>query len=1328
MQTCVGCGEGFTPGMPFCPHCGATAEEDNDSNAKDPLIGQVLARKFRVLTVIGDGGMGRVYKAEQVPLGVEVVIKTLHAQMAKDPEVVKRFFREAQAASRLRHPNCVSILDFGESDSTLYIAMEFLRGQTLSQVMYEAGQMDVARCIDIVGQVLDVVEAAHRMNVVHRDLKPDNIMVEDLATRRDFVKVLDFGVAKIVDPLSGGARMTQAGMVLGTPAYMSPEQALGKDVDGRADLYSIGVIAFELLTGELPIQGATSYEFLAAHASKAAPLVRSVRPDIPENVAAVIDRALMKRTDERPESALDFKQQLEGAVPIKPRPTPRPAGGTQAGWSRPRHEQSGNSTMALAPPGRNDATPQPLRVETPVHGTQQGQGPGFVPCPRCKAPLAPTAKFCAQCGATTGRSTRMTQHGDKFAELRRFLPSGIVDEISKVRGSGPSEKRDIIVMAVDVKGLTLKGVDPAASEGFLDQFHGGFSEIALRHSGRVDTLDDGTLVVLFGLTMSHADDAEKAVRAALGVSALVRGLNESVPEPVTVSTAIHAGPAMIRQGEKADYTAVGDTVELPTQLASATGSGKIVVSERIHQLVRGTVKLRKMANASLQGRTTPVASFEVLGLQAKRSEEGEVLAPPPMVGREHQVERIVGMLSELGSEENAGSADRGAAVNVVGQPGSGKTRFLEELTKRLKAERRPALLASAIPGTGAASVCVEQILAGLGGSGAAMRSLGLSKGQVKLLHQFLPDVPRPATELPEKERQAAIVVAVRGAVAHLASRTPVLVAIDDAHLADEIAAALIRQWVEEPVPGVLFLAATRLGHTPPWEGTEAAASLRVCQMSALNGSDLSDLVAGALTPTPPPTDLVAAVVERAGGSPLMALEVLRTAIDAGLLHNQGGRWTVTGDPAALPQPEGLRALYAARIDRLPEYAHDVLACAAVYGHETPVRILDRIVATAHQEPIDRELGLLRGRGLLIDGDQGSMRFAEGAARDVVLERLPEETRSKLHRAVAATLIELGETGVPELIASHFADAGVRSDALDWYGKAAEVAINRNELGRARDVLTKSRNLAKAGVEGDNGAICNRRVAEDSLALGDVLLKLGALDGLVTMLTEGLACAQKDDDPRLIATLKRTKGRALLALGRLDAAGRELERALEAAVGLRDIVLQANLTGDLGEVFEKRGELDRASQYLVRAIELIQGASSGDVRAGALHLLTALGRVSLRNRDPDRAEKFLHQGLSLAEELDDLAGATKVLGNLAGVYHLRGDYKSALAFVERALHFAKETGDQVATARQLNNLGTLATMMGDKAGAKRHFDAALVASKKAGWREGMATAAAGRDRL
>lgn len=219
--------------------------------APDDYIGKTIGTKYRVEQLIGEGGMGRVYKATQLALDKPVVLKVLRQALLSDERTVARFQREAKAASRLNHPNSISVLDYGRAeDGALYIAMEYVQGKDLHHILSREWPLPEARVIRIMAQVLSALADAHSASVIHRDLKPENIMVEQRRGETDFVKVLDFGIAKIVDSTGDeGPALTRAGFVCGTPEYMSPEQARGAQLDHRSDLYAVGVILYQLTSG-----------------------------------------------------------------------------------------------------------------------------------------------------------------------------------------------------------------------------------------------------------------------------------------------------------------------------------------------------------------------------------------------------------------------------------------------------------------------------------------------------------------------------------------------------------------------------------------------------------------------------------------------------------------------------------------------------------------------------------------------------------------------------------------------------------------------------------------------------------------------------------------------------------------------------------------------------------------------------------------------------------------------------------------------------------------------------------------------------------------------
>jgi eukaryotic-like serine/threonine-protein kinase len=264
----------------------------------------IVDGRYRVVGRIGSGGMADVYQADDTHLGREVALKVLHRRFSQDEEFVERFRREASAAAGLQHPNVVAVYDRGSHDGTWYIAMERLRGRTLKQLIIDDAPLDQRRAIDLCSQVLVAAGFAHRRGVVHRDFKPHNVIVGD----DDSVKVTDFGIAR-----AGASEMTETGSIMGTAQYLSPEQAQGQRVDSRSDLYSIGIILFELLTSRVPFTGESAVSIALKHVSEPAPSVASIRPDVHPALDAIVARALVKDPAGRFQSAEEFVLALDEA-------------------------------------------------------------------------------------------------------------------------------------------------------------------------------------------------------------------------------------------------------------------------------------------------------------------------------------------------------------------------------------------------------------------------------------------------------------------------------------------------------------------------------------------------------------------------------------------------------------------------------------------------------------------------------------------------------------------------------------------------------------------------------------------------------------------------------------------------------------------------------------------------------------------------------------------------------------------------------------------------------------------------------------------------------
>jgi serine/threonine-protein kinase len=325
MITCPKCGTEYSGAERFCPKDGTRLGSTGEGAPvrmpslppnQDPLINNVIQGRYKVLNQIGEGGMGVVYIAEHVDIEKKVALKVLRDDFSKRPEVVARFKQEARSAGKIGNEHIVDVTDFGQLDQGgVYFVMEYLQGQGLSDVI-RSEVLGVERAAAIVLQIAEALNAAHKLGIVHRDLKPENIFLVEDDSKRDFVKILDFGIAKISDRDSEGQRLTKTGMIFGTPEYMSPEQAAGKPLDHRVDIYALGCIMFEMFTGMVPFEGETFMAVLTQHMFEPVPRLEDVNPDIdvPDPIKQVVYKAMEKDKDDRYADMTELSEDLEGKL------------------------------------------------------------------------------------------------------------------------------------------------------------------------------------------------------------------------------------------------------------------------------------------------------------------------------------------------------------------------------------------------------------------------------------------------------------------------------------------------------------------------------------------------------------------------------------------------------------------------------------------------------------------------------------------------------------------------------------------------------------------------------------------------------------------------------------------------------------------------------------------------------------------------------------------------------------------------------------------------------------------------------------------------------
>ncbi|MGH7713661.1 MAG: serine/threonine-protein kinase, partial [Gemmatimonadaceae bacterium] len=355
-KVCPQCGAVYGAESRFCSVDGATLVMEQPA---DDLVGTIVADRYHIIERIGLGGMGQVFLAEHVRMKRKSALKVMREALTSDPIAVSRFHREAENASQINHPNVAAVYDFGEtSNGLVYIAMEYIPGESLSEIIEQEGALNPARVADIIAQAADALSAAHGLGILHRDLKPDNIMLTSTRWGTDLVKLVDFGISRAM--ASATQQFTSTGMIVGTPDYMSPEQLTGDAMDSRSDQYALGLIAYFALTGTLPFVVGASKDALLTRLTSAPRKLADARPDVdwPASLQATFDRVLALDAGDRYDEVHEFGRDLDAAI------AEIPATETMEHYREALRQRFTTPTRA---PSVTPARPMPSLERTPVY-------------------------------------------------------------------------------------------------------------------------------------------------------------------------------------------------------------------------------------------------------------------------------------------------------------------------------------------------------------------------------------------------------------------------------------------------------------------------------------------------------------------------------------------------------------------------------------------------------------------------------------------------------------------------------------------------------------------------------------------------------------------------------------------------------------------------------------------------------------------------------------------------------------------------------------------------------------------------------------------------
>ncbi|HEX4684959.1 MAG TPA: serine/threonine-protein kinase [Gemmatimonadaceae bacterium] len=351
-KVCPQCGTEYETGDRFCPKDGTALRP---KAAGDPLVGRVIADRYLVLARLGEGGMGRVYVAEHVKMNRQCAIKVMNPSLMTDTESLQRFAREASSAARILHPNVAAVFDYGDADKIVYLVMEYVDGEPLSTIIARDRILEPRRAIELARGIADGLHAAHELGIVHRDLKPDNVIVARTKSGKEVPKVVDFGIAKALTDAQEDA-LTRSGLVIGTPEYMSPEQLLGDPVDPRADIYSLGCILYQMLTGEQAFAAESREQMIRRRLHEPPPHVRDILPDLPRRLDTLIVHMLARSPGDRLANAAEARDALDPALAL---------GGWDPGLVSTKRPITAVGAPAVADPSLQPTMPMPKARATP---------------------------------------------------------------------------------------------------------------------------------------------------------------------------------------------------------------------------------------------------------------------------------------------------------------------------------------------------------------------------------------------------------------------------------------------------------------------------------------------------------------------------------------------------------------------------------------------------------------------------------------------------------------------------------------------------------------------------------------------------------------------------------------------------------------------------------------------------------------------------------------------------------------------------------------------------------------------------------------------------
>jgi len=1198
----------------------------------------VLYGKYQLLDLLARGGMAEVFKAKSH--GVEgfekiLVIKRILPELSQNPQFVEMFINEAKIAVSLSHANIVQVFDLGRADDTYFIAMEFVAGYDLATILARGKKLNKPipqeLAVYVVSEVAKGLDYAHRrrdaqlkpLHIVHRDVSPQNALI----SFEGEVKLTDFGIAQAALAVE---EKTDAGVLKGKYAYMSPEQARGEPVDGRTDLFALGTVLYELLSGQNPFYvPESSYETLRKVREHDFVPLSTRLPEIPKELAAIVERAMSATPDERQPNAGALYEELVQFLYSSGR---RVSGHDLADFLLELRRAS-----ELAQQAPDDAR---LRA---VFDQEASSSPAYAP------EATPVEVPVARTGAR--RSSRP----------RRPTLSSITQERRDVTA--------LVVRSPDARFLT----DPVI-ERLLKRFGG----VEVPYEPPPGT--SPTLLALFGVRDPDGRDTEAAASCALRIARSARSGTQTGRPGVNVQVGIDCGRMLVGlDGAPVRDDQFEQLAGRARRLADRAPTGSVWISPEGRRAIAGLFK----ATATGEGD----APFVV------EEERSLADASGKYVGRRDELRRMGELLA-------AANRSRMKVIGIVGEPGSGKTRFLMETRRRLKLGGHDVgmyVASCARQGRSVPLSAMQEMLRTILGIDeleaeseakekiGRLRELGLGPGEIAAVTVALGVALDEADEAVENPAQMLRPALARIAMKLAEDRLTVF-AWDGAESMDDESQALLDGLIRDSRDARMAVVLSyRPGFVHAWADVPSYFELPLGPMS---DEDVARLTGTRLAAEEVPLDLLREVTAKSGGNPLYVEEYLKALADAGAIKVHGGRVDYDVEVAEVEVPKTLRGIVASRLSRLGPTDRGLLQVASVAGERFTPELLAHV---SGEDPaqVSAALDVLEGRGLVTRGN-AEYDFQHELIGEVLRDGLTLESRRELHAAVADALETLHPDRLDELaekLAAHRRESGDRAGAVDYLVRAAERLRVEHSLPGAVAALERAIDLLSQMAEPDRD-----RMIDLYARIGDLCFRSRDLEGGAKRMAAAVELCEALDREHEVARFSMLRGRLLVNMPVSSQEGRRwLDRAETIARRAGDRRLLHDVTLATAEADIRLGEHRSASQHFEEALAISRELQDTEAQIRAL---VPLALASASDGRTDRALSALEEARRLGGEESDRFTECEMLKMESLTHFFANDYERSRAAASQALELAKEYGLTYEAAVNAHNLGEAHLRLGD----------------------------------